>query len=418
MAKTVVIVGALDTKGAEFGFVRDLVAGRGLETLVVDFGVMGTPAFPANITREEVAAAGGGDLAELRSGQHKDRAMEVMAAGLTAVVQRLATEHRVDGILGMGGSGGTSIATRAMRSLPVGVPKLMVSTVGGGDVSAFAGTKDITFMPSIVDVAGFNRVSRRIYANAAGAIAGMVETQLPAVSEERPLLAASMFGNTTEAVDRARGRLEAAGYEVLVFHATGSGGRTMESLIADGYVEGSLDITTTELADEVCGGVFSAGPERCLAASRAGIPAVLVPGCVDMANFFGMETVPERYRGRLLYQWNPNVTLLRTDAAENRRMGEMLAAAANAATAPVAVLLPLGGVSMLDSEGNAFWDPAADAACFDAIREHLEPGVRLIEVGANINDPAFADLAADTLMELLAATSATHEPEPVGSAGR
>jgi uncharacterized protein (UPF0261 family) len=256
-------------------------------------------------------------------------------------------------------------------------------------------------MPSIVDVAGINRISRAIYTNAAGAIAGMVKMDAPPPQAEKPLITASMFGNTTKAVDHARSILEDNGYEVLVFHATGAGGRTMESLIADGYIVGSLDMTTTELADTVCGGVFDAGPERCLAASRAGIPAVLVPGCVDMANFWGVETMPEKYHSRNLYRWNPNVTLMRTNVEENTRMGEMLAAAANAATAPVAFVLPLRGVSMLDSEGGQFWDPAADAACFDAIKRTLKPGIPVIELDNNINDPVFSATVAETLLALL-----------------
>lgn len=402
MTKTVVIVGALDTKGQEFAFIKGLIEQTGLRTLVVDFGVLGAPAFTPDILREEVVRAGGGDLAVLTSGEHKDLAMQVMARGLATIVEQLYAEGNLDGILGMGGTGGTSIATAAMRALPVGVPKLMISTVGGGDVSPYAGAKDITFMPSIVDVAGFNSISRRIYTNAAGAIAGMVQMETPAAQESKPLITASMFGNTTKCVDHARAIMEARGYEVLVFHATGTGGRTMEGLISDGYIAGSLDITTTELADEVCGGILSAGPERCMAASRAGIPAVLVPGCVDMANFGGIETVPEKYRERNLYQWNPNVTLLRTNVEENRRMGEMLARAANAATAPVAFVLPLKGVSMLDSPGGRFWDPEADAACFDAIKQHLKPGIPVIEMDANINDPEFAEQCAALLLEMLA----------------
>jgi uncharacterized protein (UPF0261 family) len=391
----------LDTKGKEFAFLKTLIEKEGLETLVVDFGVMGEPAFAPDITRQEVAKAGGGDLASLASGEHKDEAMRIMAAGLAVVVRRLFDEGRLDGIIGMGGGGGTSLSTTAMRTLPVGVPKVMVSTLGGGNVSAYVGTRDITFMPSIVDVAGFNRISRTIYANAAGAIAGMVKMDKTKGDEEKPLVAASMFGNTTLAVDRARGLLERAGYEVLVFHATGTGGRTMEGLIADGYITASLDITTTELADEVCGGVLSAGTERCLAASLAGIPAVLVPGCVDMANFWGMDTVPEKYRFRKLYQWNPNITLLRTNAEENKRIGEMIAAAANAATAPVVILLPLRGVSQLDSPGGAFWDPQADHACFEAIKKDLRSGVPVIEMDNNVNDPEFADRAAKTLLDIL-----------------
>jgi uncharacterized protein (UPF0261 family) len=401
MSRTVVLVGALDTKGAEFAFVKELIEQRGLETLTVDFGVLGEPAFRPEVGRDEVARAGESELADLTSGDRKDLAMQTMAAGLTAVVRRLYDEGRLDGILGMGGTGGTSIATAAMRALPVGVPKVMVSTVGGGDVSAYAGGKDITFVPSIVDVAGINRISRTVFARAAGAIAGMVEIDVPPAAEERPLVAASMFGNTTQAVDRARARLEERGFEVLVFHATGIGGQTMESLIADGFFAGSLDLTTTELADHVCGGVFDAGAERGLAASRAGVPAVLAPGCVDMANFGAAETVPARYQDRLLYQWNPNVTLLRTDVEENRRIGELLAAAANAATGRAAVLLPLGGVSMLDSHGQPFWDPVADGACFAAIRENLRPDIPVEELDLNINDPDFADRAVDLLVELI-----------------
>lgn len=404
MPKTVVIVGALDTKGEEFAFIKDLIEKAGVNTLVVDFGVMGEPALKPDITRQEVAQAGGGDLSYLASGDHKDQAMKVMANGLAQVVRRLYfDEGRLDGIIGMGGSGGTSIATKGMRELPVGVPKVMVSTMGGGDVSAYTGTKDIVFIPSIVDVAGINRISRAIYANAAGAIAGMVNMDLPTAKADKPLVVASMFGNTTKCVDMARKIVEDAGYEVLVFHATGSGGRTMESLIQDGYIVASMDITTTELADEVCGGVFSAGPERCMAASRAGIPAVLVPGCVDMANFGGIDTVPEKYRTRNLYEWNPNVTLLRTNIEENIRMGKMIAAAANSATAPVAILLPLKGVSMLDSPGGKFWDPEADQACYRVIKDEVKPEVKVIEADQNINDPEFAQLIATTLLELVKA---------------
>jgi uncharacterized protein (UPF0261 family) len=406
MAKNVVLAGALDTKGAEYAFVKELIEAQGLPTLVIDFGVMGEPSLTPDIGRAEVMAAGGGNLTRLAGGEHKDEAMRCAAEGLAVVVRRLYDEGKLGGMLAMGGSGGTSVATTAMRALPVGVPKVMLSTLGGGDVSSFSNDKDITFMPSIVDVAGINRISRTIYANAAGAIAGMVAMQEQAArhgdyAEERPLITASMFGNTTTAVNHARGLLEEAGFEVLVFHATGTGGRTMESLIRDGYVTASLDMTTTELADYVCDGILSAGPERGLAASRAGIPAVLVPGCVDMANFGTFGSVPSVYANRTLYQWNPNVTLLRTNVEENRQIGLLLANAANAATGPVAVMLPLRGVSMLDSEGGRFWDPAADAACFAAIRENLRADIPLIELDYNINDPEFSGAAAKKLLEML-----------------
>jgi uncharacterized protein (UPF0261 family) len=402
MVKTIVLIGALDTKGHEFAFVKSLIEAQGLHTLTVDFGVMGSPAYEADITRDAVAQAGGAALEDIASGQHKDKAMQVMSKGLAVVVRRLYDEGRLSGVLGMGGTGGTSIATNAMRGLPIGVPKVMLSTVAGGDVSAYAGNSDIVFVPSIVDVAGINRISRTMYTLAAGAISGMVKLDVPAADDQKPLVAASMFGNTTAAVEKARGILESKGYEVLVFHATGTGGRMMESLIDAGFISASLDITTTELADYVCDGVFNAGGERCLAASRAGIPTVLVPGCVDMVNFDGIDTVPVQYRNRNLYQWNPNVTLMRTNADESRRIGELIANAANEARGPVAVLLPLKGVSMLDSEGNRFWDPEADRACFDAIRNNLHSGIPVYELNYNINDPEFAEHVSNTLLELIA----------------
>ncbi len=401
MAKQVVIVGALDTKGQEFKFVKDLIEKEGLNTLVVDFGVLGEPGIKPDISREEVAKMAGHQMSEFSDGQHKDEAMEVMSLGLKEIVSQLYEDGKLDGIISMGGSGGTSIATTAMRALPVGVPKVMVSTMGGGDISAYTGTKDITFMPSIVDVSGINSISSAIYANGAGAIAGMVKTEKPETGEEKPLITASMFGNTTTAVDHARGILEAEGYEVLVFHATGTGGKTMEGLINDGYITACLDITTTELADEVCGGVLSAGPDRLKAAAHKGIPAIIVPGCVDMANFGGVETVPEKYQDRNLYKWNPNVTLLRTNIEENKKMGKMIAEAANESTGPVVILVPLKGVSMLDSEGGRFWDPEADAACYDAIKANVKPEIKIIESDHNINDPEFSGLCANTLLDLL-----------------
>ncbi len=401
MHKPVVLVGALDTKGEEFRFVRDLIRARGLETVVVNFGVMGEPSFQPDITADEVAEAGGHSLVELRSGKDKALAMETMQAGLAAVVTRLYEEGRLGGVLGMAGSGGTSIATAAMRALPVGVPKVMASTVASGDVAAYVGTKDITMMPTVVDVSGINSISRRIYTNAAAAIAGMVEQELPPGEAGKRLITASMFGNTTQCISHAQKALEGQGFEVLVFHATGTGGKTMESLIASGFITANLDLTTTELADEVCGGVLSAGRDRLFAAARAGVPTVLAPGCVDMCNFWAIETVPEKYKGRNLYKWNPNVTLMRTTPEENRVMGEWLARAANESAGPVAVLLPLGGVSQLDSPGGPYWDPEADGACYEAIRRTLNPGIPLVKLDANINDPEFADKAVELLLGML-----------------
>ncbi|HYG58666.1 MAG TPA: Tm-1-like ATP-binding domain-containing protein, partial [Symbiobacteriaceae bacterium] len=295
---------------------------------------------------------------------------------------------------------GTAVATSAMRALPVGFPKVMVSTVAAGDTRAYVGTKDITMIPSVVDVAGVNRISREIFTRAAGAICGMAEARVQP-GEDKPLLAASMFGNTTRAVDRGRAVLEEHGYEVLVFHCTGTGGATMESLVEGGFIDGIFDITTTEWADEVAGGVMTAGPSRGDAAARLGIPQVIAPGCVDMVNFWARSTVPAQYQDRQLYEWNPNVTLMRTTVAENAEIGRRLAAKANASAGPVAFLLPLKGVSILDSPGNAFWNPEADQACFEAIKANLKPGIPVLEMDHNVNDVEFADKAAELLLEML-----------------
>jgi uncharacterized protein (UPF0261 family) len=406
MPRPIVIVGALDTKGKEFQFVRDLIQSNGLETLVVDFGVIGDPSFTPDVTADEVARAGGSSLAELRAEADKTKAMRTMSDGLAKVVTDLHAAGRLGGILGMGGGGGTSIATTAMRSLPTGIPKMMVSTMAAGDIGPYVGARDITMMPSVVDVVGINSISRRIYTNAAAAIMGMVEQTTEVDStladrEEKPLITASMFGNTTPCINHARELLEAKGYEVLVFHATGTGGNTMEGLIADGYITANLDLTTTELADEVCGGILSAGPDRLMAAAQAGIPTVLAPGCVDMANFGARADVPQKYDSRLLYEWNPNVTLLRTNVEENRAIGEMIAHAANISTGPVAVLIPRLGVSQLDSPGGAFWDPEADEACFATIKEKLHSAIPCVEMDNNINDPVFAEKAVTLLLDLL-----------------
>jgi uncharacterized protein (UPF0261 family) len=403
MPKTVLLVGAMDTKGEDFSYVKQLIEQQGVKTLVVDFGVLGeATGIHPDISRGEVAQAGGGDLKTMQAEQKKDYCMETMTKGLTKVVRKLYDEGKIDGILGMAGSGGTSIASAAMRALPVGFPKLMVSTVASEDVSAYVGTKDIMMVSSIVDVAGMNRISKLVYSNAAGAIAGAVKQERPKIDERRQVITASMFGNTTKAVDRAKQILEKEGYEVLVFHATGTGGKVMEGLIEDGLVNANFDFTTTELADYVCGGVMSAGPDRLMAAAKKGIPTIIVPGCVDMANFWGVETMPPKYQSRKLYKWNPNVTLMRTNVEENTRIGELIARAANAhTTEEVAILIPLKGVSMLDSPGGEFWDVEANQACFNTIKKLVRKGIPIIEIDANINDPVFVDKTVEVLLGMI-----------------
>jgi len=408
MAKTVLLLGAFDTKGREYAFVRDRIVAMGCDVVLVDTGVMDDPvAVAADVSADQIARAGGSALPALRDSKDRGEAMKVMAAGAAVVARRLFDEGRFDGVFGMGGTGGSSVVTAAMRALPVGVPKVCVSTAASGDTWAYVGTKDVTLIPSIVDVAGINRVSRIIFTRAAGAIAGMVQATPEPVDDDKPVIVASMFGNTTECVDACREALSAKGYEVLVFHATGTGGRTMESLIDEGLVNACLDITTTEWADQVCGGVFDAGPDRLRAAGRAGIPHLIVPGCVDMANFGGPATIPQTYKdaGRKFYEWNPSVTLMRTNVEENRRMGEAFAAAANDAKGPVAVLIPLKGVSILDGDGEMFCDRDADRAMFDAMKANLRGDVPVVELDANINDPAFSDKAAAMMLEMIGTSS-------------
>jgi uncharacterized protein (UPF0261 family) len=402
--KTILLIGTLDTKGVEFAYIRDLIAARGHATLVLDAGV-GEPQWTPDIGAGRVATAGGGDLAALRAANDRAGALDVMCRGVRAVALELLAEGCIDGVIGLGGSGGTAIATSAMRALPVGLPKVMVSTMASGDVSAYVDVKDITMMYSVVDVAGLNRLSRRILANAAGAVCGMAEQSIPP-AEDRPIIAATMFGVTTPCVTRVRERLEAAGYEVLVFHAVGSGGRAMESLVADGFVAGVADITTTEWCDELIGGVLSAGPDRLGAAARAGIPQIVSVGALDMCNFGAIDTVPERFRDRNLYRHNPQVTLMRTTPGECAELGRVIAGKLNEATGPVALFLPLRGVSMIDAEGMPFWSPEADAALFDAIRATVDRArVELVELDLHVNDPAFADAMADRLTAMLAASS-------------
>lgn len=401
MAKTICIVGALDTKGEEFAFLKAEIEKRGCNTLVIDVGVLGEPLFQPDVPRERVAEAGGTPLAELVRQQDRGNAMAVMTRGVAVVAGQLYAEKKFDGIISMGGGGGTVMGTSAMRALPVGFPKVMVSTVASGDVSGYVGTTDITMMPSIVDVAGLNRISRTIFTNAAGAICGMVMGEVVPGEDEKPLVTVTMFGNTTRAVNHAKEILEKAGYEVLVFHATGTGGRTMEALIEAGYITAVLDMTTTEWADEVCGGVLSAGPHRLEAAAKKGIPQVVVPGCIDMCNFWARNTVPEKYQNRNLYEWNPNITLMRTTPEENTRMGEIFAEKLNQATGPVAVYIPWGGVSELDPAGKPFHSPEAMQAFVTALKKNLRSDIPVIEMQQDINDPFFSGTTAEALLDML-----------------
>src|SRR5262245_4011540 len=399
----VVIIGTLDTKGTEVGFVRDMIRAAGLDTLVIDAGAMGAPAFSPDVSREEVFAAAGASATEVQRAADRGRAVTLAALGAAKVVERLHADGKVQGVLGLGGSAGTTIGTAAMRGLPYGVPKVMVSTLASGQVQPYVGVRDICMLNSVTDISGLNRFIRQILTNAANAMVGMGKhssrPQAP-TGTDKPLITATMFGVTTPCVEASRKQLEESGYEVLVFHATGTGGRTMEAMIADGLITGVLDITTTELADELVGGVLTAGRDRLTAAGLRGVPQVISLGALDMVNFGPPETVPAKFKDRRFYQHNPTVTLMRTTPEENDKLGKEIAEKASAAKGPTAVLLPRKGVSAIDKEGGPFWWPEADAALFQSLRNWISPSVRLVELDLHINDPEFAQTGAETLLRM------------------
>jgi uncharacterized protein (UPF0261 family) len=401
---TVLLIGTLDTKGEELAFVAGRLRDAGVDVLVADAGTVGPPvALEPDVTREQLAAEVGADLGSL---DDRGVAVGTMAGAAAALASRLYSEGRIDGVLGAGGSGNTAIATAAMRALPVGVPKLMVSTMAAGDTRDYVGGVDVALIASVTDVAGVNSISGRILANAAAAMAGMVGAAPVELGDQRPLIGATMFGVTTPCVTRAREALEARGYEVLVFHATGTGGRAMEALVSGGYLAGVLDVTTTELCDDLVGGVLSAGPDRLEAAGRFGLPQVVSLGALDMVNFGARDTVPPQFEDRNLYVHNPSVTLMRTTPSECAELGRRIAAKLSAATGPVALFVPLGGVSMIDAPGQPFHDPEADEALFEAIRSGIGDNVELVELEHNINDEAFADAMVDMLDSYVKAQAA------------
>ena len=394
----IAVIGTLDSKGLEHQFIADGIAAKGHQPVLIDVGGLHPPVVTPDVTREEVANAGGVDLAAVIALKDRGALVSAMAEAAASYVKQAHQQQAFDGIISLGGSGGTAIATAAMRELPIGFPKVMVSTMASGDVQQYVGEKDITMIPSIVDVAGLNRFSRLIFSRAIGAVCGMLDA-VPTEDDERPIIVASMFGNTTDCVQQAQSVFEAAGYEVLVFHATGAGGRTMESLIESGMVSGVFDVTTTEWADELVGGVLAAGPKRLEAAAKMGVPAVVAPGCLDMVNFGAPESIPPSYSDRLFYQHNPQVTLMRTSVDESRQLGKILATKLNLSTGPVSVILPLKGLSVIGAEGQAFHLPEADQALFESIREHLREGIPIIEVDALVNDADFAKVSAQTLLD-------------------
>jgi len=400
---TVVLLGTLDTKGHEYAFVRDRIEARGVDVVLVDAGILGEPLTEPTVTRQEVAAAVGADVQALADAADRGAALDVMGRGATEVVLRLHAEGRCDAIGALGGTGGTTLATHVMRALPVGVPKLMVSTVASGDTSPYVGHVDMTMTYSVVDVAGINRISAKILANAAGTLVGMATEPTAVLDEARPLVAASMWGVTTPCVTTARQRLEDLGYDVLVFHQTGTGGDSMEALIKTGLVDGVLDVTPTELVGEIAGGVWPAGPERLEVAGRLGIPQVVSLGGLDLIALGPPDSMPDRFRSRWIYHHDEHMAAARTTAEESAVLAKVIAGKLNAATGPVALFIPLHGFSPLSVPGGDFFDAAADAALVEGLRELIDPAcVELHELDCDINDAALAVAMAERLYELMA----------------
>lgn len=402
MTKKVAILGTLDTKGFELQYVRDIIRSSGLDTMVINVGIMGDPPFNPEISNIEVARAAGQELAYLIEKNDRGEAIEAMMIGAGTIVEELSRKGQIAGIISLGGSAGTTIGTYAMQKLPVGMPKLMVSTLASGDTRPYVGEKDITMMYSVVDISGLNSLSRKILANAANALAGMVKGEILTVGAEKPLIAATMFGVTTPCVTKAREYLEDKGYEVLVFHATGSGGKAMENLIQAGFIKGVLDVTTTEWCDELVGGVLSAGPHRLEAAAKAGIPQVVSTGALDMVNFGPIESVPDKFKNRNLYKHNATVTLMRTTVEENMELGKVIAGKLNLSKGKTALFLPLQGVSAIDVEGKPFYGPEEDKALFDSLKQTIDSDkVEVYEMDTDINDPEFAVAMAQKLVRMM-----------------
>jgi uncharacterized protein (UPF0261 family) len=397
---TVVLVGTLDTKGVEYAYFRDRLREHGVAVVLVDAGVLDEPLIEPDVTREEVAEAGGAEVGELAAARDRRAALEAMGRGTAEIVRRLHAADRLDGVAGLGGTGGTSVATAAMRALPLGVPKLMVSTVAAGDTRPYVGVTDVTMMYAVADIAGINRVSAQIFSNAAAAIAGMAKSRTPLLDDARPLVGASMFGITTPCVAAARKRLEELGYEVVVFHQTGTGGRSLEELIEAGLVTGALDVTTTELADELVGGVCPAAPGRLETAGRLGIPQVVSLGALDFVCMGAMETIPEGLSDRTFYRHTPEMTGMRTRPDECAELGRTIARKLNAATGPTALFVPLRGISVYATEGQVFHDPIADQALFGALRQSVDrTRVEVHELDLDINDHEFGLAMANRLHE-------------------
>jgi uncharacterized protein (UPF0261 family) len=403
VSAAVVLIASLDTKPDEALFLRGLLEAEGIAVRLLDFGVRDDPAIVPDVSAAETAQRGGGDLAQLRQAGNRALAIDVMAKGAASALTDISARGELLGALAIGGSGGTTVGTAAMRALPLGVPKVMVSTVASGDTRPFVDISDIVMLNSVADFSGLNPISETILTNAAGALAGMIRMrgQRRKVSHGGNLVAATMFGVTTPAVEKCRSLLAEVGYQLVPFHATGIGGRTMESLIQQGYFVGVLDLTTTEWADEVVGGTLSAGPRRLEAAGKMGLPQVVAPGALDMVNFFGAGGVPASFEGRSIHRHSENSYLMRTTPEENAEVGRRIAEKLNLARGPVTILFPIRGISALDRAGAPFHSPVANNSLLDALTTHCNRAITIRTIDCHINDDAFARAAVETLLASL-----------------
>ncbi len=400
--KCILMLGCFDTKSEDFSFLRKCIIAQGERVITINTGVMGTTEnFPVDFESDLVALEAGHSIIDLRREADRGYAVEIMGTGAAKIVAKLIIEGRIKAAIGMGGGGGTYIALSAMQAIPLGIPKLCLTTLAAKDLSRQIGSKDITLMPSIVDVAGLNSISKLLIRQAAAAICAMAKVTNTDENATLGSIAISMFGNTSACVDKCSELLRKQGYEVLAFHANGVGGRTMESLIREGCFDAVLDITTTELADDLCEGICSAGPDRLNAAAELSIPQVVVPGCLDMVNFAQLDTVPEQYKSREFYSWAPDVTLMRTNKEENKILGERLAHKINRSTAAVTILLPTKGISQIDAEGDVFYRPEINQILFDTIKQNVKATVNVIEVDEHINDEKFSRKAVRVLLEMI-----------------
>ncbi|WP_339709264.1 Tm-1-like ATP-binding domain-containing protein [uncultured Kriegella sp.] len=400
--RSIVMLGCFDTKGEDFSYLLNCLKAQNQRIITINTGIMETAVdFPIDVDQIAVAAASGDTLESIRQSNDRGRAVELMGKGAAVILADLVLKNQITAVIGMGGGGGTYIILEAMQAVPLGIPKFCLSTVVAKDLSRQIGVKDITLMSSVVDVAGINRISRLLIRQAAAAITAMAETKVDVAADVKKSIAISMFGNTTKCVDKCTELLREKGYEVMAFHATGVGGATMEALIRERVFDAVLDITTTELADELCGGILSAGPERLTAASEIGIPQIVVPGCLDMVNFAQMDTLPKEYKTRKLYSWAPDVTLMRTDNKENQILGKQLSEKLKRSNAAVEILIPLKGISQIDSIGEIFYDPVADDALFGSIKENAKGHLPVVEMDVHINDEAFAKKLVERLLKIM-----------------